>query len=98
LINLSLCIATNQKERLINCWRMSGSTDGEKMITFLSHDFTEPRWHEAALKNAYALLGRRRLGYAASFFLLGGRSDIALSYVEPGSITYKAIEAMMVAH
>lgn len=54
----------------------------------LSNNFQEQRWKTAALKNAYALLGKRRFGksnvlikwttaeaileYAAAFFLLAG--------------------------
>lgn len=30
------------------------------MLKFLSSDFSEPRWRIAALKNAYALLSKRR--------------------------------------
>ncbi|KAK0208168.1 RAVE protein 1 C terminal-domain-containing protein [Desarmillaria ectypa] len=41
------------------------------MLKFLSNDFSEHRWRTAALKNAYALLGKRRFEYAAAFFLLG---------------------------
>ncbi|PBL01184.1 WD repeat-containing protein [Armillaria gallica] len=41
------------------------------MLKFLSNDFSEHRWKTAALKNAYALLGKRRFEYAAAFFLLG---------------------------
>ncbi len=36
----------------------------------LSNNFAEDRWKTAALKNAYALMGRRRFEYAAAFFLL----------------------------
>ena len=42
------------------------------MLKFLSNDFTQPRWRTAALKNAYALLGKQRFEYAAAFFILGG--------------------------
>ncbi|KAL0951404.1 hypothetical protein HGRIS_008099 [Hohenbuehelia grisea] len=42
------------------------------MLKFLSNDFGEGRWRTAALKNAYALLSKRRFEYAAAFFLLGG--------------------------
>ncbi|KAG5338596.1 hypothetical protein C0989_006849 [Termitomyces sp. Mn162] len=42
------------------------------MLKFLSNDFSEPRWRTAALKNAFALLSKRRFEYAAAFFLLGG--------------------------
>ncbi|KDQ14428.1 hypothetical protein BOTBODRAFT_159267, partial [Botryobasidium botryosum FD-172 SS1] len=46
----------------------------EQAITlkFLSNDFGEARWKTAALKNAFALLSKRRFEYAAAFFLLGG--------------------------
>lgn len=36
----------------------------------LSNNFNEERWKTAALKNAYALMGKRRFEYAAAFFLL----------------------------
>lgn len=32
------------------------------MLKFLSNNFAEPRWRTAALKNAYALLSKRRFG------------------------------------
>lgn len=32
------------------------------MLKFLANDFTQPRWRTAALKNAYALLGKQRFG------------------------------------
>ncbi|KAF8641123.1 hypothetical protein AX17_000765 [Amanita inopinata Kibby_2008] len=41
------------------------------MLRFLSNNFSEPRWRTAALKNAYALLGKQRFEYAVAFFLLG---------------------------
>ncbi|KZP10552.1 hypothetical protein FIBSPDRAFT_922313 [Athelia psychrophila] len=41
------------------------------MLKFLNNDFSQPRWRTAALKNAYALLSKRRFQYAAAFFLLG---------------------------
>ncbi|KAH7912596.1 RAVE protein 1 C terminal-domain-containing protein [Hygrophoropsis aurantiaca] len=42
------------------------------MLKFLNNDFTQARWKTAALKNAYALMGKQRFEYAAAFFLLGG--------------------------
>ena len=45
----------------------------------LSNNFTEERWKTAALKNAYALMGRRRFEYAASFFLLADHLQDAVS-------------------
>jgi hypothetical protein len=43
------------------------------MIRFLGNDFTQERWKSAALKNAYALLGKQRFEYAVAFFLLADR-------------------------
>jgi hypothetical protein len=31
-------------------------------LNFLANDFTQPKWKTAALKNAYALLGKQRFG------------------------------------
>ena len=42
-----------------------------KMSTFFANDFTQERWRKAALKNAFALLGKQRFEHAAAFFLLG---------------------------
>lgn len=46
----------------------------------LQNDFSDPRWRTAALKNAYALLGKRRIEYAAAWFLLADdlRSAVAV--------------------
>lgn len=41
-------------------------------MRLLANNFDDPRWKSAALKNAYALLGRHRAQYAAAFFLLAG--------------------------
>lgn len=45
----------------------------------LSNNFQEARWKTAALKNAYALLGKRRFTYAAAFFLLAGNLQDAVN-------------------
>ena len=39
--------------------REQGST-----LKFLANNFDDPRWRKAALKNAYALLSKRRFGEA----------------------------------
>lgn len=36
---------------------------------FLSNDFQQDRWKTAALKNAYALLGKRRFGQSIPAFV-----------------------------
>lgn len=64
-------------------------------LKLLRNDFSEARWKTAALKNAYALLGKRRFGtldcnvlilltdplleYAAAFFLLAGNLQDAIN-------------------
>ena len=45
----------------------------------LRNDFSEPRWKTAALKNAYALMGKRRFEYAAAFFLLADHLQDAVN-------------------
>lgn len=45
----------------------------------LSNNFNEERWKTAALKNAYALMGKRRFEYAASFFLLADHLQDAMN-------------------
>jgi hypothetical protein len=45
----------------------------------LANNFNDDRWKTAALKNAYALMGKRRFEYAASFFLLADHLQDAVS-------------------
>lgn len=40
------------------------------MADFFRNDFTQDRWRKAALKNAFALLGKQMFKEAAAFFLL----------------------------
>ncbi|GAB6032390.1 hypothetical protein CHUAL_011029 [Chamberlinius hualienensis] len=53
-------------------WGLFRSVRDEKMTAFFQHDFNEERWRKAALKNAFALLGKQRFEHAAAFFLLSG--------------------------
>lgn len=56
-------LALKKKNVLMGLWRMA-SWNREQSSTqkLLSNNFQEPRWKTAALKNAYALLGKRRFG------------------------------------
>lgn len=45
----------------------------ERMTNFFKNDFTQHRWSTAALKNAFALLGKQRFEHAAAFFLLANK-------------------------
>jgi len=74
-------------------WGLFKTIKDLKMTEFFKNDFTEARWQSAALKNAYALLGKQRFEHAAAFFLLAGKlkdaveicvhnlHDIQLSFV-----------------
>ena len=53
-------------------WGLYRSVKDERMTTFFKNNFTEERWRKAALKNAFALLGKQRFLHAAAFFLLSG--------------------------
>jgi hypothetical protein len=64
-------LALRKKPVLVGLWRMATwSREQGATQRLLSNNFTESRWKTAALKNAYALMGRRRFEYAAAFFLL----------------------------
>lgn len=56
-------IALRKKKLLHGLWRTShGHAEQGKMVTFLANDFDLERWRTAALKNAFALLGKQRFG------------------------------------
>lgn len=73
-VNCSLYyLALNKKAILQSLWRTTvGVREKENTMKLLAHDFAQQKWKATALKNAYALLSRRRFLYAAAFFLLGG--------------------------
>lgn len=63
--------ALRKKNVIQGLWRMAHWHKEQKPTQkLLSQDFSLPRWRTASLKNAYALLGKRRFHYAAAFFLL----------------------------
>ncbi|PSN54280.1 DmX-like protein 2 [Blattella germanica] len=53
-------------------WGLFRSKRDDRMTHFFSNNFAEDRWRKAALKNAFALLGKQRFEHAAAFFLLAG--------------------------
>ncbi|KAF9354925.1 regulator of (H+)-ATPase in vacuolar membrane [Mortierella sp. AD094] len=54
-------IALRKKKLLHGLWRTShGNAEQSKMVVFLANDFEQERWKTAALKNAFALLGKQR--------------------------------------
>uniref|UniRef100_A0AAR5P422 RAVE complex protein Rav1 C-terminal domain-containing protein n=2 Tax=Dendroctonus ponderosae TaxID=77166 RepID=A0AAR5P422_DENPD len=62
-------LAMNKKNLL---WGLYRAKRDQRMTDFFSNNFSEDRWRKAALKNAYALLGKQRFEHAAAFFLLAG--------------------------
>ncbi|GAB0086325.1 dmX-like protein 2 [Sergentomyia squamirostris] len=59
-------------------WGLFRSKRDEKMTSFFSNNFNEDRWRKAALKNAFALLGKQRFDHAVAFFLLANSLNDAL--------------------
>ncbi|KAK6462192.1 regulator of V-ATPase [Scheffersomyces coipomensis] len=64
-------LALRKKQILLGLWRNVTHSEKQKMLAFLSNDFTQKRWKSAALKNAFVLLGKHRYLDSAYFFLLG---------------------------
>lgn len=53
-----------------------------RISDLLSNDFSDPRWKNAAIKNAYVLKTKQRYEISAAFFLLGGKVQEAVSVAE----------------
>ncbi|CAL3962404.1 unnamed protein product [Diplocarpon coronariae] len=64
-------LALKKKTVLQGLWRMAGwNREQGATLRLLSNNFQDKKWRTAAMKNAYALLGKHRNEYAAAFFLL----------------------------
>ncbi|KAH7083134.1 RAVE protein 1 C terminal-domain-containing protein [Paraphoma chrysanthemicola] len=75
-------LALRKKPVLCGLWRMATwAREQAATSRLLANNFSEERWKTAALKNAYALMGRRRFEYAASFFLLADHLQDAVSVI-----------------
>ncbi|KAF2229701.1 WD repeat protein-like protein [Viridothelium virens] len=73
-------LALRKKAVLVGLWRMATwSREQGATQRLLANNFQEQRWKVAAQKNAYALMGKRRFEYAASFFLLADSLKDAVS-------------------
>lgn len=59
-----------KKKSLI--WGLFRSVHDRRMTEFFQNNFADEKWRKAALKNAYALLGKQRFEHSAAFFLLAG--------------------------
>ncbi|KAK3386909.1 RAVE protein 1 C terminal-domain-containing protein [Podospora didyma] len=75
-------LALKKKTVLQGLWRMaSWNREQSATLRFLANNFEEPKWRTAALKNAYALMSKRRFEYAAAFFLLADHLDDAVNVI-----------------
>ena len=78
-LDAALYYLAMKKKSLV--WGLFRSKRDEKMTQFFNNNFTEERWRKAALKNAFALLGKQRFLHAAAFFLLSGSLKDALDII-----------------
>ena len=69
-LDAALFYLAMKKKSLV--WGLYRSIKDPKMTDFFGHNFSEDKWRKAALKNAYALLGKQRFEHATAFFLLAG--------------------------
>jgi hypothetical protein len=61
-------LALKKKSVLLGLWKVSsGHPEQQSMLKFLSNNFNEERWKTAAVKNAFALLGKQRYGMSFSY-------------------------------
>ncbi|KAL6982123.1 hypothetical protein U1Q18_023739 [Sarracenia purpurea var. burkii] len=74
-----LYIALNRLQVLAGLFKISKDEKDKPLVGFLSRNFQEDRNKEAALKNAYVLMGRHQLELAVAFFLLGGDTSSAVT-------------------
>ncbi|KAI0485791.1 RAVE protein 1 C terminal-domain-containing protein [Xylaria cf. heliscus] len=72
--------ALKKKAVLQGLWRMATWNREQGAIQrLLANNFEDPKWRTTALKNAYALLSKRRFEYAAAFFLLADHLQDAVN-------------------
>ncbi|XP_024540074.1 uncharacterized protein LOC9633825 isoform X1 [Selaginella moellendorffii] len=72
-------IALDRKTVLSGLFKMSRDESDKPLVQFFARDFQDDKNKSAALKNAYVLMGKHRHELAATFFLLGGDLESAIS-------------------
>ncbi|PSS00528.1 RAVE protein 1 C terminal-domain-containing protein [Coniella lustricola] len=73
-------LALRKKTVLQGLWRMaSWNREQSATLKLLANNFEDPKWKTSALKNAYALLSKRRFEYSAAFFLLADHLQDAVN-------------------
>jgi hypothetical protein len=74
-----LYVLLGKTKLLISLFKMANEP---KIADLLANDFADPRWKNAAVKNAYVLKAKRRHELSATFFVLGGKVQEATSVAE----------------
>jgi hypothetical protein len=73
-------LALRKKPTLVSLWRIATWHKEQKStLNFLKRDFSQADARTAARKNAYALMGKRRFEYSATFFLLADDPQSAVN-------------------
>ncbi|DAZ99444.1 TPA: hypothetical protein N0F65_004077 [Lagenidium giganteum] len=72
-------ILLGKTKLLANLFKMGNES---RIYELLSNDFSDERWKNAAIKNAYVLKAKQRFELSAAFFLLGGRVQEAVALAE----------------
>ncbi len=78
-LDAALFYLAMKKKSLV--WGLYRSIRDDKMTQFFKNDFSEQRWRKAALKNAFALMGKQRFLHASAFFLLSGSLKDAMEII-----------------
>ncbi|PJF16975.1 hypothetical protein PSACC_03218 [Paramicrosporidium saccamoebae] len=75
-----LYLILGRRNLLRSLWKAAGVADqeGNRMVSFLSSDFSNERIRSVAAKNAFAALSKQRVRLAIIFFILAGRLEDAL--------------------
>ncbi|KAE9122123.1 hypothetical protein PF010_g6854 [Phytophthora fragariae] len=63
-------VALGKQKVLSVLAKLTQSESNKVLASFLENDFSDKRWSNAAIKNAYSLLSKKRYEAAAAFFLL----------------------------
>eukprot|EP00834_Sanchytrium_tribonematis_P000001 NODE_2_length_91304_cov_0.692462.p1 type:complete len:1976 gc:universal NODE_2_length_91304_cov_0.692462:80692-74765(-) len=78
--SMILYLALQKKNICLALWKQQHShPEKEKLVKFLSLDFTDVKNQTIACKNAFVLLGKQKYHMAASFFLLGNAVEECLN-------------------
>ncbi|KAL4100449.1 hypothetical protein PRIC1_008241 [Phytophthora ramorum] len=73
-----LYVALGKKKVLSALAKLAQSDSNKTLASFLENDFSDKRWSNAAIRNAYSLLSKKKYEAAAAFFLTTSFNMISL--------------------